>query len=684
MKYLRNLLLLLVVAITLCVSNYSFSYEVYADTANYTALENAVSSAKTYIDNARVYTDASIWKLRAMVDKVVYGRESGEQALVDKDVSDILSAIDGLKPVRTGVNGFDENNVALRMGAMSDVHLWVNEGDKKFETALKMLNEKVGENTLDMILFGGDITDKVHASKNTTEIREFKKVLESQIDVSETSVFYALGNHDASLSANVTLTEYVDKFSQVFNEGTNFENEYFTYDVDKEVIPYGNRHAVYNGYHFFAVQIETGYTTSTATLEWLDEELAKVTAENPNQYVFIVTHCAPENTVYGTETVYNNGLANNNIGTVLEKYPQVFCMSGHFHNDTNLATSIMQEDYTCLELGSVNYASNTIYFNGKISKPSNVFDPISFSQFSYIEVDTSGNVRIYRMDAHNNQVLDVLDLYAPDEDGYFLESFTKYRYYANGDLVFASDAKMKFLKTDARKGILEFSLSQGKDILFYDVYCTEKDSNSILFNQQWTDNMFYFGKNNLPETTSGTIRNVKFEQGKTYTFSAYPCDEWGRTGEPLVMDWTFNGSEDASSATVTLSQTEYDYEEGGVYTPSVTVTYNGKTFEEGVDYILSYLDNDEPGTARVTVTFVNDYSGSVTKTFEINRADLPTTGGDSSDNSSSSSTGENAPSNGNAGNSSASRGCGGYMGGSVLGLVITMATFSFVKDRKEN
>ena len=51
--------------------------------------------------------------------------------------------------------------------------------------------------------------------------------------------------------------------------------------------------------------------------------------------------------------------------------------------------------------------------------------------------------------------------------------------------------------------------------------------------------------------------------------------------------------------------------------PAVTVKYGGKTLVSGKDYTVSYSNNVKVGTAKVTVTGIGNYSGSVEKTFII-------------------------------------------------------------------
>ena len=60
---------------------------------------------------------------------------------------------------------------------------------------------------------------------------------------------------------------------------------------------------------------------------------------------------------------------------------------------------------------------------------------------------------------------------------------------------------------------------------------------------------------------------------------------------------------------------------GGKMEPKPTVTYNGKTLQEGVDYTLSYRNNTAAGPATVTVTGKGNYSFTASQNFTIGKAD---------------------------------------------------------------
>ena len=57
---------------------------------------------------------------------------------------------------------------------------------------------------------------------------------------------------------------------------------------------------------------------------------------------------------------------------------------------------------------------------------------------------------------------------------------------------------------------------------------------------------------------------------------------------------------------------------GDQITQNFTVTYKGKTLKKGTDYKVSYKNNTDIGKARVTVTGVGKYTGTVTGSFIIN------------------------------------------------------------------
>ena len=73
-----------------------------------------------------------------------------------------------------------------------------------------------------------------------------------------------------------------------------------------------------------------------------------------------------------------------------------------------------------------------------------------------------------------------------------------------------------------------------------------------------------------------------------------------------------------SEAEMTLDQERYTLNENGdPIKPVVTVTLDGTPLKYGIDYTLTYQNNDKPGIATVTVKGIVNYSGSIVKEFRI-------------------------------------------------------------------
>ena len=86
-------------------------------------------------------------------------------------------------------------------------------------------------------------------------------------------------------------------------------------------------------------------------------------------------------------------------------------------------------------------------------------------------------------------------------------------------------------------------------------------------------------------------------------------------GRPVSLDVTVQPAS-LEGAAVTLDQTQFTVT-GSEIRPAVTVTLDGKTLTEGTDYTVTYANNQEIGTATVTVTGTGNYTGTAQTTFTI-------------------------------------------------------------------
>lgn len=71
-----------------------------------------------------------------------------------------------------------------------------------------------------------------------------------------------------------------------------------------------------------------------------------------------------------------------------------------------------------------------------------------------------------------------------------------------------------------------------------------------------------------------------------------------------------------ANTVILISEQNYVYD-GTPKKPAVSVYYNGSLLSENVNYSLTYSDFVVAGTAKVTVTGINSYTGSVTKAYTI-------------------------------------------------------------------
>ena len=348
-------------------------------------------------------------------------------AAIVLSIAVVLTSVSMLSVLADDSADFDENNVVLRMGVMSDLHLaYANynvEQIKKmvsnYANSVATLNSMSG-NKLDAILLCGDYTSGGNAVQSETFASASKAILDAinkdKADADKTKFFMTYGNHDTEWSGHLS-----------YEEWETLLGDYGLLDD----VQYGPANSgSYSGtitkngktYYVFSVETATynnpSNTFRTDVLQWLDEGLAAATAANPDSYVYVVSH-APikESGVYGadmqfdknsdwataeagyTSTTIDNGETydtSSDIDGVLSKYPQVMYFSGHTHRANYLESTIMSDDYTAVTVSSVNsgdlISSVSDYLdggNGDVNpKPGYAL---------YLEVDANGNQRIERV-----------------------------------------------------------------------------------------------------------------------------------------------------------------------------------------------------------------------------------------------------------------------------------------------
>lgn len=121
----------------------------------------------------------------------------------------------------------------------------------------------------------------------------------------------------------------------------------------------------------------------------------------------------------------------------------------------------------------------------------------------------------------------------------------------------------------------------------------------------------------LTQDTDYTVTYSGSKNVGTYTVSVTGTGNY--TGTASAM-YTISQT-DLSDCTVSLSQNKYTYD-GTEKKPTVTVSMGSVALLEGTDYTVSYSNNVDAGTAEVTVTGMENCTGTQTVSYSISRAEI--------------------------------------------------------------
>ncbi len=110
---------------------------------------------------------------------------------------------------------------------------------------------------------------------------------------------------------------------------------------------------------------------------------------------------------------------------------------------------------------------------------------------------------------------------------------------------------------------------------------------------------------------------AKIDLGLAYLQSAGESAPKTLTPSEHIDTVSYDIAEAAQDATATIDYIGAVTYDGKAATPSVVVRYNGSQLVEGVEYDVTYLNNNEPGVATVVIKGKGAFTGSMTTTFRI-------------------------------------------------------------------
>ena len=253
-----------------------------------------------------------------------------------------------------------------------------------------------------------------------------------------------------------------------------------------------------------------------------DEELAKATAEAPEQPVFVFNHEHVLDTVFGSRS--NDGWGLDVFTDVLSKYPQVIDISGHSHYPANDPRAIWQGAFTAINDGGLAYYEFTVD-NLTSVHPSG---SKTMTQALVIEVDAENRVLVKVLDVNKGKFVDeylIDNIAEPEKTKYSHE----YRAAASTAPEFDEGAELKVSKIAGKYTVKVPQANTTGDNKVYLYRISVTDENGNVVHSDWALSEYYFAT--VPDTIKFDSFKVK---GGTFNVSVVAEDVWGNISEPLI------------------------------------------------------------------------------------------------------------------------------------------------------
>lgn len=466
---------------------------------------------------------------------------------------------------------FNEKKIVLQFAAVSDLQhgfmdkdsnggkearalKYLSSGIEWFDTGergregfrqLQELALQYNDRGLDAVFFAGDIVNNARAS----QVEDFKTVYEDVFDPAKVPLIFCLGNHDVKTRSYTCHELNMDIFYRIFGDS------YRTYDAENSDLQRGYVHQVVGGYHFIAVNpLDNGYISEVGdksgahydpeVLRWLDQLLAKITAENPGRYVFLATHPMLRGLAYGGDLIMGTMFWNTKeLLEVLNKYPQVVAFGGHLHFPISDERSIMQDKVTNINCGAMSYMAIE---NGNYRDMASVTvmkDASSVSNGHLVQIDEDGNLRIIRMNfGLHKTIKDPWILPAPTADGAHLKCYTWERAENNTppvldeNAIFVADNAAR-ISEGAVKPTLAFKAGVDDDqIHYYEVIITEGEQ-VVETAKLLADSYLCASPADMKTLWTLELALDTYFKGHTYTVSLSAYDSWGAKSNTVTYTY---------------------------------------------------------------------------------------------------------------------------------------------------
>ena len=491
------------------------------ETTDYSKLAEAIDELKGY--NADGAYDADIAAAEAVLNDTDATQDEVDAAAnaINRILRDLL---------QTDVD-FDEDNIVMSFGAISDIHINGTVGSyncNKYDKALQLLKKYAG-GSLDAVTIAGDISS---SSYDSSIGNAFTTITDNQLG-EDANVFFISGNHDAQESQWDVLSQFY------FDLSKYTENDLTSSRLDR-----GNRHTVINGYHYIGVNMMDYWNASEAMfadqdLEWLADELAAARADAPGQPIFVYVHAGVYGTTYGSDLYTGKYWGSKKIYDYLADYPEVVTFSGHVHFPLTDERTIYQKDFTSLNCGSVQYmAIESGYVQ---TGSSTTIDGVSsdISGGLLVQVDKNNNLKITRIDFTNDKVIkQPFYVSAPDmENESHLYSYNDAYFNADNTAPeFAADADISG-KMVGDNMIVTFDAAADNDMVHhYVIEIVGAPSASQKSVKTFSEFYLYAQPEDFPESYTFSIPYTLASGDTAFEIAVYAVDSMGLTSEPITYE----------------------------------------------------------------------------------------------------------------------------------------------------
>lgn len=247
----------------------------------------------------------------------------------------------------------DDNKLVVEM--ISDTHLEEKEPFRQSFMKTGFRNLSRAKIKIDAVVVAGDLTNYA----DEPSLAKYYEILEKYCPVKAIS---CAGNHDIGHAGDRDVTDISREEAKAnfikYNNaylGIDATDNYYSYDVNGyKFIVIGD--ICYDGGHWDDMDL------GEEQLAFLDRELAAATAEG--KPAFVVCHW-PVDGINGQETIWPGSgidLSKNDVKNIMEKYPNIFYISGHMH--TGIKSKAIGEKYglACVEtVNGVTYITLPTY-----------------------------------------------------------------------------------------------------------------------------------------------------------------------------------------------------------------------------------------------------------------------------------------------------------------------------------